>query len=332
LPAAQEITMETAPSSTGLPLREVNAYRQSVLVLGAAQLGGAYGIANTTGAPDQPGANLLLRSAAEWGVTHVDTARAYGDSEHRIGVALSQAGGPALKVITKIAPIDAAVTSPPAVREAVDASMRASRRALASAGPVTVLLHRATDAFTGDAAAWQRLRELREQGGADRIGVSVQSPAELLAVIGLPDLGYVQLPCNVLDRRWLSPAVAAAMTDHPDLVVTVRSVYLQGLLAAGRAVHWPHLPDERRDAVVDALDELAARFGCAGRPGLCVAYILGLPWVTSVVIGAETWTQLRENVRLVAQPPLSAADREEVLERLPVLPDDLFDPSRWGTR
>ncbi|WP_373289934.1 aldo/keto reductase, partial [Saccharopolyspora thermophila] len=47
----------------------------------------AYGIANTTGDLGQPAVDALLRRAAELGVTHVDTARAYGESEARIGAA-----------------------------------------------------------------------------------------------------------------------------------------------------------------------------------------------------------------------------------------------------
>jgi aryl-alcohol dehydrogenase-like predicted oxidoreductase len=297
-----------------MPVRERDGYRQSALVLGGAQLGGAYGIANSVGMPDDDATGRLLRTAAALGVTHVDTARAYGESEHRIGAA----GVSSLRVVTKVAP---QVDDPEAVRASV-----ARSRAELGGRPFTLLLHRAADA----PAAWDTLREFADRGVADRIGVSVQSPAELLGVLDRPGLGYVQLPGNLLDRRWLAPEVTDALAGRTGLVITVRSVYLQGLLVAGSAVRWPHLADAVRDDLVGTLDRLAGELGRDGRADLCLAYVLGLPWVTSVVIGAETEEQLRANVALAVRPPLSSDERAAVLAALPAVPDALLDPSRWA--
>jgi aryl-alcohol dehydrogenase-like predicted oxidoreductase len=285
---------------------ERGGYRQSALVLGTAQLGGAYGIANRTGAPGPAAIVRILAAARELGITHLDTARAYGESEQRIGAVEH-----GLSVITKVAP-----------GASVRASVDASRAALRPAGPLTVLLHRAADAADG----WAELRRCLTTGEADRIGVSVQSPEELRRVLDLPGLGYVQLPCNILDRRWLD----VDLSGRSDLVVTVRSAYLQGLLVAGAAVTWPNLPGPDRDAVVATLDKLAADLGRQGRADLCLAYLLSLPWVTSLVVGAETEQQLRANAALIDREPLTESEREQVLGALPEMPVELLDPSRWS--
>jgi aryl-alcohol dehydrogenase-like predicted oxidoreductase len=301
-----------------VPLRERDGYRQSALVLGTAQLGSAYGIANRTGRPGDGDTARILAAAVELGVTHLDTARAYGDSEQRIGAAL-RGHDLDLAIVTKVAPLAPDSADDPAA--AVRASIAASRAALGRTGPLTLLLHRAADADAG----WAELRRARDAGEADRIGVSVQSPAELRRVLALPGLGYVQLPGNILDRRWSDSELA----DRPDVVVTVRSAYLQGLLVAGTGVRWPNLPDPDRDAVVAGLDRLVTDLGRTGRADLCLAYLLSLPWVTSVVVGAETEEQLRGNAELVGRPPLSAAERDHVLATLPAVPVTLLDPSRW---
>jgi aryl-alcohol dehydrogenase-like predicted oxidoreductase len=314
-----------------LPVRPQGGSDQAVLVLGTAQLGGPYGITNVTGTPDDRAAARLLRAAADLGVTHLDTARAYGQSEQRIGTLLRSAGGPALRLITKVAPLEPTPTrDAAAVRAAVERSVNRSVAELDAAAPPTVLLHRARDADAAGGAGWERLREYAAAGITDRIGVSVQSPAELRAVIGLPDLGYLQLPCNVLDRRWLTDDVTGLLAGHPDVVVTARSIYLQGLLATGGSVRWPYLDDERRDRVLLTLDRLATELGRAGRTDLCAAYVLSLPWVTSVVVGMETGPQLRANVQLATAAPLTAAERARVLDALPAVPVDLLDPSRWA--
>ncbi|MDR7280725.1 aldo/keto reductase [Catenuloplanes atrovinosus] len=305
-----------------LPVRERGGYRQSALVLGGAQLGGAYGIANTTGGPTDAVAAELLVAAAGLGVTHVDTARAYGESERRIGAAAS-----GLRTITKVAPLGAVASCESSLANAVAASVARSAEHLGE--PLTILLHRAADALAVGGAAWHTLRRYAERGLAERVGVSVQSPAELRAVLRLPGLGYVQLPCNVLDRRWLAADLADTLAQRPDLVVTVRSVYLQGLLAAGRMVRWPHLDPGARNTVVDTLDRLAPELGRADRADLCLAYVLGLPWVTSVVVGADSVAQLRANVALASRTPLTADERAHVLAALPHVPLELLDPSRW---
>jgi aryl-alcohol dehydrogenase-like predicted oxidoreductase len=305
-----------------LPVRERGGYRQSTLVLGGAQLGGAYGIANITGGPSDAAASALLHAAVSCGITHVDTARAYGESERRIGAAASGLG-----VITKVAPLGAVASCESSMADAVTASVVRSSGHLGE--PLTILLHRAADALAVGGVAWKTLRRYAESGLAERVGVSVQSPAELRAVLRLPGLGYVQLPCNVLDRRWLAADLAPALAERPDLVVTVRSVYLQGLLAAGTGVRWPHLSPGDRDRVVAVLDRTAGVLGRAGRADLCLAYVLGLPWVTSVVVGADTVAHLRANVGLATRTPLTADERAFLLAELPAVPLDLLDPARW---
>jgi aryl-alcohol dehydrogenase-like predicted oxidoreductase len=322
-------------------VRTVAGFTQSELLLGGAQLGGRYGIANTTGALGRGAVADLLREALDAGITHVDTARAYGDSERHIGAA----GVDGLGIVTKIAPLRADATEPHATEphatepnptepdpatSAVDASVSRSLGELRR-DSATFLLHRAADARAAGGAAWERLREYAGRGVARRIGVSVQSPAELRAVLELPDLGYVQLPVNVLDARWHGSGAPALLAGRPDVIVVARSVYLQGLLAAGTDVGWPIVSQGRRNHIVAALDRIARDLGYANRAALCMAYALSLPWITSVVVGAETPAQLRENVRLACLPRLAPAELEEVRTAIPEVPPALLDPSRWGS-
>ena len=72
------------------------------LTLGTAQLGPAYGIANREGRLDDSSADALLSAAWDAGMRWFDTARAYGESEARIG-AWCRASGQRPVVITKIA-------------------------------------------------------------------------------------------------------------------------------------------------------------------------------------------------------------------------------------
>ena len=78
---------------------------ESRLVLGTAQLGMPYGIANSTGKPDFETAVSLIKTAWEHGIREFDTAQAYGESETVLGRALSSLGiSNDVRIITKLDP------------------------------------------------------------------------------------------------------------------------------------------------------------------------------------------------------------------------------------
>lgn len=306
-----------------LPVRGDNPIGQSALVLGTVQLGLAYGAANTAGQPDAAQSLAVLDAARRAGVTHLDTARAYGESEQRIGVANARGLSEEVGVITKIAPLGEAAGA-----DAASASLERSLRLLRTERLAAILVHRATDWHRPGVA--DRLAEAVAAGTVAVSGASIGSPLELLDLLADPRCGYLQLPFNLLDRRWLTSEVQDALAGRPDVVVTTRSAFLQGLLTAGADAHWPlgHDPAD----FVPALDRLVAELGRDSRADLCLAYVLGHDWVTSVVVGAETPEQVTDLARLVARPPLTAAELEHVRRELPAGADDLVDPSRWRTR
>ncbi len=317
-----------APRVPSVPPRRENTLGQGPLVLGTVQLGLAYGAANQTGMPDEASAVEVLGAAASAGVTHLDTARAYGDSERRIGRSLGRGLSEHLRVVTKIRPLDDVPPDAPGGwgHEAVLASAQTSLRLLDAPSVDALLLHRAAD--------WHRpgvregLVRLRDEGQTRLIGASLSSPEELLALLADPEVGYVQLPFNLLDRRWLADEVTSTLEARRDVVVTVRSAYLQGLLVSPDA-RWPLNAGLDRADVGGRILGLVEELGRESAADLCLGWVLGHPWVTSVVVGAETAEQVRENARLAAKPPLSPAQLARVVEVLPAGGDDLVDPSRW---
>ncbi len=311
------------------PRRE-NPLAQGPFVLGTVQLGVTYGAANRTGMPDESTANEVLAAAAAAGVTHLDTARAYGESERRVGAALQRGLSEHLRVVTKVRPLDDVPADAPYGwgHEAVLASAQTSLRLLGTGSVDALLLHRAAD--------WQRpgvqdaLVELRDAGHAELVGASLSSPAELLTLLDDREVGYVQLPFNLLDRRWLADDVTAAIGARPDVVVTVRSAYLQGLLVTPDA-RWPANAGLDQAQLTGLVASLVDELGRESAADLCLAWVLGHPWVTSVVVGAETAEQVRESARLTRNPPLSPEEIAHVADVLPAGGDDLVDPSRWRT-
>jgi aryl-alcohol dehydrogenase-like predicted oxidoreductase len=297
------------------------------LVMGSVQLGLAYGAANRTGKPAHGAALKLVQRATEAGITQFDTARAYGDSEDRLGEAL--AGKRCVRTITKLSPLGELAPDAPrgAVHAAVDRSIDDSLAALRRDRLDCLLLHRATHMHAHGGAVWERLIERLEDGSVLSLGVSVQSPDEAAEALACADVGHIQLPFNLLDWRW--DETAARLRARRSVTVHARSVFLQGVLAAGDPSVWPRLDGVDAAALVENIAALAEAFGRESPADLCIAYARGQDWIDGLVVGLETDDQLEDNLRLFLKPPLSREDCARVAAALPRVPERLLNPALW---
>ena len=303
--------------------------RPAELIIGSVQLGLAYGAANRTGKPDRQTALRLVRNAVDAGVGGFDTARAYGDSEERLGEALD---GRRIRTITKLSPLSelTAESSQKEIEIRVDESIRRSLRALRRETLDCVLLHRAVHMTAFGGAVWSRLEHHLRNGKIKALGVSVQSPQEALDALEHPNVRHLQLPFNILD--WRSSDVIPAVCKKPSVTVHARSVFLQGVLAANDPSVWPRIDGVDPPALISWLDGWTKEFRRKSVADLCLAYVRGQNWIDGVVIGMETEEQLETNLALSTRPPLALADCAAIDASRPPVPTQLLDPSRWPPR
>ena len=299
------------------------------MVLGTVQLGLAYGRANTSGMPSETDARAIVHEAIRHGVTEIDTARAYGQSEARLGRIMARGWSSRATLLTKLDPLSALSDDLPdrAVTAMVRESVLASCYALKLDKLPVLMLHRAEHLDVAQGRAWQALLEAQSDGLIARLGVSVQNPEELRRVCAIPEITHVQLPCNILDPRW--DDCADLLRARTDLRVHVRSAYLQGLLTPAAPASWPAIEGLDAAGIVQALNELSAELGRANPRDLCLAYLRGLEWVDGVVVGVETLAQLHDNLEMFRRPALSASEIAHVRTSLPKVPEVLLDPARW---
>lgn len=291
----------------------------SKLTLGTAQFGQSYGIANTSGSPELKDICRMLEAAAEEGINSIDTAAAYGNSEAILGQALAETG---LKnhfhICTKITPLESEL-SPKEAREIIFSSLEHSREHLGINTLPLVLFHREENLVYTDALA-----EALNNGLCERIGVSVASPAGLRSALARTEIEAVQIPTNLLDHRFTQSGLldqcAAQKVD-----VFVRSAFLQGLLLMNDADTPPHL--RAIQPARSSLQAIAQRLGIPLTDMLLLALTVH-PAIKSVVFGAETIQQLRENTRVLRSAPLPSTLTSQ-LQTLPSVPDWLLDPASW---
>ncbi len=297
------------------------------LVLGTAQWGMSYGIANRTGRPDREELSRLLARAERAGVRAVDTARAYGDSERVIGSLLRARGAAAWDVTTKLAAdLGPETRDAREARARAAASLDASRRALGWRRLGVVLLHRAAQRHAFGGAIWSLLRDERRAGRIGRLGVSAANPGEAEAALADPEVEVVQVATSLLDQRLLrSGFFARARARHRQ--VDVRSVFLQGVA---------HLAPESLPEALAPLAEPLERIAAWAEPRgfepaeAFLAFARELPGVR-LVVGCESAAQLEQDLRWWRRRAPSRADLDALRACVPPLDDDLLDPSRWPT-
>lgn len=282
--------------------------RFSSLMLGTVQFGLRYGIANTSGKPDLDQVEDILRVAADGGITALDTAAAYGDSEQVLGLAMQRAGlARHFTVVSKVPPIPAD-TDPKAF---ILASLRRSLANLRLPVLPVALLHR-----EDDIKHLPVLARMVGRGLIEGAGVSLDSMPYAMAGVAP---AYVQVPVNVLDHRFDGLLAIRSWSARQSFI---RSVYLQGLLL---------MPEDRVPAALSRLLPYRRRLAKLGLPmnELCMRYLLSLPGRNSVLTGVDNAAQLRENIRLAAAGPLPADVFQAAGLLVPPLPENLIRPKRW---
>lgn len=302
------------------------------MVLGTAQFGLPYGIANTNGQPAQHQVNTLVQTAIANGVQYLDTARAYGESEQVLGKALSGGWESRVTIITKLSSLDdcPADASSKVVKAYVEQSIYKSCHALSVKSLDVLMLHRAQHLTAWQGAAWQVLSNLKQQKLVSRLGVSVQSPEEALSALGFEAVEFMQLPFNILDYRW--DAVIEKILQvrvHRPLVIHARSALLQGLLATSKMDLWQKACCPNAAEVIDWLRSKAEIFTNGDVVDLSLRYVCLQPWIDGVVIGVETKEQLIDNLVKVSRENWADGVVNTITADRPRVPSETLDPAKW---
>ncbi len=290
----------------------------SRIVLGTVQFGLAYGIANVHGKPTLETVCEILKTAYDGGIRTLDTAAAYGDSERVLGQALAKLGlANKLSVVSKIPTMKVQTDAEAATF--IENTITTSLKRLGVDQLSACLLHNENDI--------RYLPLLEDMVGKGLIGEAGVSLDTAQFIREGASARCVQLPCNILDRRfdafW---PLAKAHGTH----VFSRSVYLQGLLLMPEDKIIPKLAT----VVVPirhALTTIAREAGFT-LPELCMRFVLSNPAIASVLVGVDTAEQLQENLRAAAPGPLSSDLLRRVNAAVPELPEAIVRPVLWALK
>lgn len=284
------------------------------LVLGTAQFGLPYGIANAHGQVSAEEARAILERAENIGIDMLDTAIAYGESE----ICLGMVGVSRWKVVSKL----------PAVPEhCIDIESWAFKSVDASLERLRIprlhgfLLHRSDQLLGHDGEALYRaLANLKEQGLVEKTGISIYDPMELDTLTERFSFDIIQAPFNILDNR-MNESDWMGRLSRQGTEVHVRSIFLQGLLLMPAS-----LRPERFSRWKPLWSQLELWFSETGITPLeaCLRHALSQQQADRVIVGVDSLNHLKGILR--------AADgaAPKVPNELHCNDLDLINPSRWS--
>lgn len=264
------------------------------LVLGTAQLGMDYGIANKQGMPDYHTAYDIIEYALKCGIHTFDTAQAYGKSESVLGEILMQLSGKApidgrIEIISKINPETDHLN-----QKQMEVGLKKSLDRLKISQLYGFMLHNENCLNLWEKGLKDILLSFKKKGQIKYIGISVNSPSAALDSLDKPEIDIIQIPSNILDQRFETVGFLKQARKKKKKIY-IRSIFLQGLLLMDQ----DHIPSNMNYTipVLRKLNQLAHKTGLT-RQALSLGYVKTVFNHESIIFGAENLAQLKENIKL----------------------------------
>ncbi len=292
-------------------------------VLGTAQMGMKYGLANSHGQPTQEEAFAILDAALAGGIDTFDTAWAYGTAEDVFGAwirARSLAGK--VQVISKMKPH--AVNDYPdgtKASEVVRAELENSLARLNLDSLDGYLFHSPHYIYMSHMV--EAMRQMQKEGRVKHIGVSVYNEPEALQAAEL-GVDYVQVPYNVFDQR-LDKTNFFELAEKNQVTVFARSPFLQGLLLMQPNELPTHLAYLRPH--LEQFIEIAKRYHLT-QAEAALQFSATSARAPYVVFGVEEVEQLTQNFAMSHEA--SATFIIEIQNAFSILNHGAINPSLWS--
>lgn len=292
------------------------------LVLGTAQFDSNYGIANAdkTERPDQITVNAIVQEAWENGIQEFDTAQGYGKSEQALGEALSKLGVSAEALI--ISKFDPALDH--LNRSALSNALGESLSRLGSPSLYGMMLHREEMLSIWDNGLSKILHTFVMFGKIKHIGISVYSPEKAIQALNTDGIDMVQLPTNILDRRFETAGVFQ-LADEKRKKIYIRSVFLQGLILMDMEEISRKMFLAKH--VIERLESISRNLKLS-RQELALGYVKSEMPNAKVVFGADTPLHVKENVACW-EGELSPSSVDKVKKIFDYVDEKILNPTLW---
>ena len=303
--------------------QQQKGFEISALTLGTVQLGLDYSL--NSGKPTQDQSREILTCAAAQGISVLDTAREYGNSEEVIGSFLKENPDPLVVSKFKITPQQ--LSDPEEAFAASYQSVQESLRVLGLKKIPILLFHKgpqhslaASRQVIPDILAKLQELDLIEVGG-----ISVFEPEEMAVFKEARAVEAFQVPINIFDHRLLNSGLLREV-QAAGKIVFARSIFLKGLFFKD-----PKSLEGVLEAAIPYLEKLHQMAQKHQRTiaDLAFSFVKDIPEISSIVFGADNPDQVLQNIQLLESPELPPDLQKEISEAFAHVPTAVITPHLW---
>ena len=253
------------------------------LIIGTAQLGLNYGINNQLGKVSMREANSILNHAYKNGISTLDTAFQYGDSETIIGKITCNKNW---DIITKTSSINLKNFSS---KELIN-NFHASLKKLKKKSIYGLLIHDIDLISHPDCDhLYTELLALKKYDYIKKLGFSVYTTEQTKHILKKYKPDIIQLPINIFNQEFLISGLLKKMKDK-NIEIHARSIFLQGLLLSkikelkSYFLQW----ENHFISYYQLLNQLSLSSVEA-----CLSFVLQIKEIDRIIVGCQSLKQLK---------------------------------------
>jgi aryl-alcohol dehydrogenase-like predicted oxidoreductase len=282
------------------------------LILGTAQFGLNYGVANTVGKIQVNEIIKIINTSNKNNIDQIDTAMSYGDAEEILG----NIGVQNFKIDTKVVLDNDFFQNPKIIKSKILNSLKKLKVSKLN----TLLIHNTAEISKSNLlTASSFFNELKNDNLITNFGFSIYTLDEIDEILDTAEFDCVQIPYNIFDRR-LSFHPARIRLMRKSIKIIARSVFLQGLLLLNRT-NRPSYFDKWNDSLKiwdEWLDDKKVL-----PYEVCIAFVKKNKFIDGIVIGIDSNEHLE---KIINARPINLDD----MPNLDFSNDlDLINPSLW---
>ena len=304
---------------TGLEVSEIG--------FGGVEIGLEYGIqvGGQSNCPEQSQAIRIVQRAVELGINVIDTARAYGESEAIIGLALRGCREPVV-IMSKLAAIDPTLTGSP-LTQFMQQSLEDSLRALRTDVIDVYQIHSASAEVMKRGEILDNLARFQAAGKVRFLGATIYTEEEATAALDDDRVDVIQVPYNLLDPSMDDHVLPRA--EKQEVAVVARSVLHRGVLTSKGA---NGTAAERK--LYNTASGLKFLFDeqSSSMPHVATRFVLSNSRIGCALLGMDSLEQVEHNLQFSGADPYDAEVVRRVRDAAPDNPWVILPADASGQR
>lgn len=280
------------------------------IILGTAQFGMNYGISNKTGKIKTKNITKILDLIKKNKINLLDTANSYQKSEKEIGNYFRKKNIK-FKVITKYSFAN---------NKNIKTQLEETYKNLGYY-PDTIFAHNYKDYISN--VFQEEIKNIKKDFPIKNYGVSLYNPIELKKIIEVKKPDIIQVPCNILDKRFLSSEIINLL-EKKSIKLHARSIFLQGLFFQDKKKIYKKFKNVTR--IFKKLYKIAIEENLSiGELSLIWAY--KKKEINKIVIGVDGLTHLQDNFKSIKKK--ISNKNYKIIDQLNLHENKIIKPYLW---